>query len=228
MILFGVDFGRVFLGWLTLTNAVREAANFAALNPTAWTGPINATVQTEYFRLITAESAEINCALPGTLPDPTFPNGTGIGSPAVVSITCQFSLITPIIGNLIGSPLDVSASASFPIRSGTIEGVPLASVFPSGSFGPGPTAPGGSIAPTATPIPTPSGIPTPIPMCTVPNLTFPSVRTNQAVRRWTDNGFVANNLVFSPAVPPHYDIQTQSLPSATSVPCTSTMTVTQT
>lgn len=228
MILFGVDFGRVFLGWLTLTNAVREAANFAALNPTAWQGPINTTVQAEYFRLITAEAAQINCDLPGTLPDPTFPNGTGIGSPAVVQITCQFSLITPIIGNLLGSPLPVSASASFPIRSGTIEGVPVASGgLPSGSFGPGPT-PGPTTLPTATPIPTPSQIPTPIPMCLVPDMVDPAVRTNQAVRRWTDNGFTANNLNFSPAVPPHYFIQSQSLTPDTSVPCSSVMTVTQT
>ena len=27
MVLFGLDFGRVFLGWVALNNAAREAAN---------------------------------------------------------------------------------------------------------------------------------------------------------------------------------------------------------
>jgi len=54
MILFGIDFGRVFLGWVTLGNAVREAANFAALNPTAWTAPGNPAAVAEYDRLISA------------------------------------------------------------------------------------------------------------------------------------------------------------------------------
>src|SRR3954454_11321063 len=56
MVLFGIDFGRVFLGWVALTNAVREAANFAALNPTAWNSPGNPAAQAEYVRLITAET----------------------------------------------------------------------------------------------------------------------------------------------------------------------------
>jgi len=44
MVLFGLDFGRVFLGWVSLNQATREAANYAAMNPTAWTLPYNAVV----------------------------------------------------------------------------------------------------------------------------------------------------------------------------------------
>lgn len=234
MVLFGVDFGRVFLGWVTLTNAVREAANFAAINPDAWTAPGSPSAVAEFERLINAEAAEINCALPATLPDPSFPNGTSIGSPAVVSITCQFSLITPIIGNLLGNPLDVSASASFPIRSGAIAGVPTAggplptmgqvvpTATPGTTQGPIPTA---TTAPTATPIPTPSGLATPVPMCTVPNLEQGSLKTDAAVGVWTAAGFNANALIFSPLVPPHYDIKDQSRVAGTSVVCSSSMTV---
>ncbi len=36
LLLIGIDFGRVFLGWVTLNNVVRDGANFAALHPTAW------------------------------------------------------------------------------------------------------------------------------------------------------------------------------------------------
>lgn len=221
MILFGIDFGRVFLGWVTLTNAVREAANYAAINPRAWEFPGSPNARAEYVRLITAESTGSNCALPATLPDPSFPNGNDLGSPVIVAITCEFSLITPIIGDLLGNPLDVSSSASFPVRSGSIMGAP-----PGG--GPLPTV--GTVIPTPSPIvtiepiPTPSAAPTPVPACVVPDLKNDNSST--ATAEWTGAGFAANNLAFNPLVPPHYRIRTQTLTKSTSVPCTSSMTVT--
>ena len=227
MLLFGIDFGRVFLGWVSLGNAVREAANFAALNPTAWSTPGNPAAVAQYDRLITAEAGNSNCSLPSTIPDPTFPNGTDIGSPAVVAITCRFSLITPIMSNILGSPVAVSASSSFPIRSGVIAGVPSGGGLPSA----GPTAiptpsqlPTQTPIPTATPFPTPSMAPTPVPMCTVPDLF--NVNTSQATSKWTTAGFTANNLVFSPLVPPNYKIKTQSVLKGSSIACSSSMTVT--
>jgi len=222
MVLFGIDFGRVFLGWVALTNAVREAANFAALNPTAWNTPGNPAAQAEYVRLIAADTTGINCTMPATPPNPTFPTGTDIGSPAVAAITCQFSLITPVIGNIIGSSINVSASASFPVRSGAIAGVPGGGVLPTA----GPTVlPTPTIAPTPSPIVTIAPTPTPIPMCTVPNLK--NKDSSVAVGTyWVPAGFSASNLVFSPLVPPHYKIKNQSIAFNSSVPCTSTMTVT--
>jgi len=223
MVLFGIDFGRVFLGWVTLNNAVREAANFAAINPTAWTFPGNPAAQAEFQRLITAEAANINCTLPGTLPDPSFPNGTSIGSPALVAITCQFSLITPLISGILGSPIDVSASSSFPVRSGAIAGTPGGGGGSLPSIGP--VLPTPTIAPTPSPIATTSPAPTTAPMCTVPNLVQGNLMTDAATAVWTGVGFTGNNLLFNPLVPKHYDIKDQSLTSGTSVPCTSSMTV---
>lgn len=221
MILFGIDFGRVFVGWVTLNNTIREAANFAAINPNAWATPGSATARAEFTRLINAESASINCTLPDPLPTPTFPSGSTIGSPAIVSITCRFSLITPIVGNILGNQINVSASASFPIRSGMIgDGTTrggLASFIPAV---PTPSA-FASIAPPPPPAPTPSAPP---PTCLVPDLS--NVNTSQATRKWTDNGFSANNLSFNPLVPPNYKIKSQSpLVKGTYVLCTSTMTV---
>jgi Flp pilus assembly protein TadG len=222
MLLFGLDFGRVFLGWVTLNNAVREAANFAALNPTAWTAPGNPTVQAEYARLVAAESGGINCTLPSPLPDPTFPSGTAIGSPAVVEISCRFSLITPLISAVVGNAINVTSSAAFPVRSGTIEGVPVGSTapIPTGSATP---VPSGSASPAPTSTASPA--PTPTPMCTVPTLT--GLKTNKAVAPWTAAGFVANNLVFNPGTPPVYTIVTQSLTPGTSAACSAVMTVTK-
>jgi hypothetical protein len=233
MILFGVDFGRVFMGWVQLTAAVREAANFAAINPNAWTDA-NAAAQAEYARLITTEAADSNCTLPDSLPAPTFPSGYDVGSPLVVSITCHFALITPVISNLLGSSVAVSASASFPIRSGHLDGTgfsgvglpsfaPTPTVDTGGGGGTGGGGPGESIDPGFTPIPTPSGIPTPVPTCTVPDLWL--VNSSQATNRWTAAGFSANNLIYDPLVPPNYKIKRQSIDAGATVPCTSTMTV---
>jgi len=221
MVLFGVDFGRVFLGWVTLTNAARAAANFAAINPVAWSSMPNLAVQAEFVHRINAETTGINCAMPNPLPVPAFPSGTSLGSPAVVSLTCRFSLITPIIGNIIGSSIPVSVTSSFPVRSGIINGVP------SSTGGTLPTLPPTNApTPVVTPTPfaTPSTAPTAVPNCIIPALR--NTDTSTATAAWVAAGFVANNLTFNPLVPPHYIIKTQSIPKSTTVPCTTTMVVT--
>ena len=68
-VLIAIDFGRVFLGWVTLNNSVREAANFAALNPNAWGATPDPAVQAQYVNLVNNEADEINCTLPATIPD---------------------------------------------------------------------------------------------------------------------------------------------------------------
>ena len=232
LVMFGLDFGRVFLGWISLTNAAREAANYAAMNPTAWGASPNATVQAEYARLVTAETAGINCTMPNPIPVPTFPNGTSLGSPASVSMTCKFHLITPVVGAILGNLISVTAGSSFPVRSGVIEGIPTPSPSPSSSASSGSSS-GASSAPSSAPTPTPSPTPTPlvtpsptpVPMCDVPNLV--SVKTSAASSKWTKAGFTAANLVFSPLVGPrnNYTIKAQSLVADTSVACSSSMTV---
>src|SRR5262245_7941185 len=225
MVLFGVDFGRVFLGWVSLTNAARAAANFAAINPTAWGALPNSAAQAEFVNRINNETQGINCVLPAELPDPTFPSGTALGSPAVVSLTCRFSLITPIIGNIIGSSIPVSVTASFPIRSGMINGVPATSggTLPTIAPTATPIMPTPSPSPTPTPVPTPVVTPTPVPNCIVPD--FKSTSTSTATATWVAAGFSASNLSFSPLVPPHFTIKHQTLTKGKSVPCTSAMTV---
>lgn len=244
MVLFGLDFGRVFLGWVSLNQAAREAANYAAMNPTAWTLPYNLAVQAEYSRLITTEVAGINCELVSPVGAPTFPSGTSIGAPAKVELHCNFSLITPIIGAIIGNPIPVSASSAFPVRSGLIESVPTpvptatASPTPTPTDTPAPTAtptptptPTGSTAPTPTPTPTPAPTATPTPtptpaptpaMCTVISLL--NVQSNKAQGNWFDAGF-AGTVIFIPLAPPNYRIQWQSLTVGSSVACTSGITV---
>jgi len=234
MILFGLDFGRVFLGWVSLNQAAREAANYAAMNPTAWSLPYNLAVQAEYARLVTTEASNINCTLLTPVPDPTFPDGTGIGAPALVELDCGFSLITPMIGVLTGNPIPVSASSAFPIRSGNIEGVPAASALPTVTPAPSATP---SPTPPPTPTPDPGATPTrtpdpggkqtrpPVPtpaMCSVISLL--NVQSNKAQGDWIAAGF-SGTVIFVPLVPPNYRIQWQSLTVGTPVLCTSGITV---
>ena len=234
MILFGLDFGRVFLGWVSLNQAAREAANYAAMNPDAWSLPYNLSVQAEYARLVTTEAADINCTLVTPIPEPTFPDGTGVGAPAVVELDCGFSLITPMIGVLTGNPIPVSASSAFPIRSGNIEGVPLASTLPTVTLAPSDTPaptdtppPTPTLDPAATPTPTPAP-PTPTPAPTPPTCTVISllnVNANKAQGDWRDAGFTGT-VIFVPLVPPNYKIQWQSLTvGPPSIPCSSGITV---
>ena len=236
MVLFGLDFGRVFLGWVALNSAAREAANYAAMNPAAWTLPFDTDIQDEYERLIETEASDINCTLESPISDPSFPDGTGVGAPALVELECQFDLITPFISILIGDSIPVSASSAFPVRAGLIEDVaietaspsplPTATVSAAPTGTPTPTAsaaPTGTPDPAATPTPTPAPTPSPTPAnCTVISLL--NVQTNKAQGDWNAAGF-SGSVVFVPLVPPHYRIAWQSLTVGSSVPCTTGITV---
>jgi hypothetical protein len=238
MVLFGLDFGRVFLGWVALNSAAREAANYAAMNPTAWTLPYNLTVQAEYERLVETEASSINCTLVTPIPAPTFASGTSIGAPATVALTCQFGLITPFIGIITGNPIPVSASSAFPIRSGNIEGIPVESTTPTTS--PAPTAtggatptpaptssadpgPGSSAGPSAGPTPTPTPAPSATPStCAVVSLL--NLQSNKAAAEWLAGGFTGG-VIFSPLVPPNYKILWQSETVGVTISCSSSITV---
>ncbi len=219
LLLFGLDFGRVFLGYVTLNSSTKVAANFAAQNPTAWNAAPTASdlqAQAEYVRLITINATGTNCSLPTPIPTPSFPGGTAVGSPAAVGISCQFKLITPVISDIVGGSLKVSASSVFPIRAGVIGGIPIVIPLPTPTPGPVPT-------PVPTPIPTPNPSPTPPPMCTIPDLTRDN--TANAQRDWSDAGFTGL-LIFNPLVPANYNIDNQSVPSTTSAACASNIMVT--
>ena len=141
-----LDFGRVYLGYVNLQNMARIAANFAANNPTAWTGSSTEQVkaQTKYQNQILADAAATNCDLPtvsgkktASAPVFTDANGDGlpqIGDTATVSLSCTFGVITPFISNVLGGTLQVSASAVFPVKSG------MSATSPTATPGPPPVA----------------------------------------------------------------------------------------
>ena len=130
-----LDFGRVYLGYINLQNMARIAANFAANNPTAWTVSLDPVVQAnhlqaqaKYQKEILGDAAASNCNLPvvggvQTAPAPTFTDADGDGTPeigdvATVGVSCTFGVITPVISNIVGGSVQVSAASKFPVKSG--------------------------------------------------------------------------------------------------------------
>jgi PKD repeat protein len=132
LVLIVLDFGRVYLGYINLQNEARIAANFAANNPDSWTAPLTAKAvadQAAYRNKILNDVKATNCALPvvagvTTVPTPVFTDQGGngktndLGDTVSVAITCDFHVITPMISNIVGSNLAVSASAVFPVKKG--------------------------------------------------------------------------------------------------------------
>lgn len=164
-----VDFGRGFLGWLTINNMARVGANYAAMNPDGW--PTNPTKQATYASLIDANSGLLNCTLENASPTPVFGATRNPGDLVRVDLDCDFTPATPLISLVIGSPISLSASSTFPIVGGCIA-----------NCGAGPAIP----PPTGT---TDDG-------CrTTPSLVGLSV--NGARGAWVAAGFQSSN--FSPA-----------------------------
>jgi PKD repeat protein len=127
--LIALDFGRVYLGYINLQNMSRNAANFAANNPTAWGATPDTNAQLRYRNQILQDAAAINCQLPkdgagkAVVPTPTFTDRDGngftsdLGDTAEVQIGCTFPVITPGIAQVVGSNVAVSASSRFPVAS---------------------------------------------------------------------------------------------------------------
>ena len=146
-----LDFGRVYLGYINLQNMARIAANSAANHPGAWdasagagAAAAKAAAKAAYQNEILGDAVASNCDLPTvagvqTAPAPIFTDADAdgiyeIGDTARVSITCQFHVITPVISNIVGGSVSVSASSVFPVKSGMTD--------PGAGAGPGipPTA----------------------------------------------------------------------------------------
>jgi PKD repeat protein len=124
LVMFAIDFGRVYLGWVNLQNMTRVAANFAANNADAWVAPVDAATQARYRELVANDAQAINCTLPDPIPDPVFASGVDLGDLAEVHLDCRFGIITPLIGVVLGDEVLVSAQSSFPIKGGIVGSVP--------------------------------------------------------------------------------------------------------
>ncbi len=228
--LLAVDGGGLFLAWIGMNGVSREAANFAAVHPTAWGTPGDATAQARYASIIRNGAAADRCALadPAATPVPMFPTGTTVGAAGTVNLAvaqtrCRYTFITPLINQMSGGGIWLTTTTSIPIRAGTIAGVPVSSSIPIPSSTPTPV-------PTTTPTPSTSPTPSPTPACDpVPEFVNKVLRGNAAAV-WAAARFTGS-VSFSPdninAFPTTSLVGGQSLVAGAVVPCTSNITLTK-
>lgn len=244
LLVFAIDFGRVFFGWVGIHNAARIGANYAASHPDAWTAPNNvqkAAQRQAFLDQISRDAEAINCSL-ATVDPPTFINRGGTANPremgdqVTVTLRCDFTVITPIASSLVGNPLELTSEAVFTVRGGTVAGIPIPTPTPvptpvptptptatsTGAPTPTPTAsPTGAPTPTPTLVPTPT--PTPLPCRTVPNMEGMTVAAARAA--WFGAGF--NPGTFTPANgQTNKIVLTQTQAANACIPPSSTVTVT--
>lgn len=251
LMLVAVDFGRLFFTYIAVNNAAREATYYAAANaadPGFDQAAYEAAAANAALRETNAQAqggtgamsvSQPRCFSPGT--GTTLPCSAaadfagGIGNQVTVTATQPFSFITPLIGDLFGGQLTLSASATAPVlnprAARIIAGSPLPTASPSPSPSPTPSpSPGPTLEPGATPSPTPSPspvpTPTPVPTCTVPNFVgtyWNNVGGVPALQVWAEAGFTGE--LRNNAGP--NQIQSQTLTAGTQVLCTSEMRVRQ-
>jgi hypothetical protein len=90
IILFGIaDVGRAFSGYITMTNAVREGARYAARRPLE-----TENIQKRTFVEIDNANGSLRCDSPPEVDT----EADGSGTAKRVTLTCIFSTITPLIG----------------------------------------------------------------------------------------------------------------------------------
>src|SRR3954468_1921791 len=77
VLLLAADFGRLFAGYVSLSNATRVGANFAAMQPAAnYSVGSTSAARADYDRLVRAELGSTNCPVAGAIPPPTFSPNT--------------------------------------------------------------------------------------------------------------------------------------------------------
>jgi len=130
LLLGAIDFGRVFFGWVTLHQAARIGANYAATHPA-----MTPSQQDDFVELISADMAAINCDADRNAPagfdlgdiglayaraDGTPTAIPELGDYAEVDLACEMGLLTPLASILFGDPIPMTAESTFPVRTGCI------------------------------------------------------------------------------------------------------------
>ena len=190
-----VDFSRMFLTMLAVTNGAREGARQGVVyaNCTDTTGANANSIQNRVkantdgavaWSLVTPVISYFNGSVTPT------PIGTGTavsGSAIKVQVSTSYEPITPLVGPIIGNP-NISASSFMiidnPSPCATLTPTPIVTPTPT----PTPTAtntpvPGSTNTPTPTATPTPANTNTPTATATATTCTAPTAPTVTSVTR---------------------------------------------
>ena len=243
MLLLAIDFGRVFFSYVQVSNAAREAANYAAAHAVDYQsgtytpaqfhdGAINAALQEANVQTQAGATAPMAISSPACFtPLPTMiscadapeapTTASGTGAVVSVTVTQPFTFFFPMIGDFFGGTLNLSATATATVLNPLVAQVLIPSASPSASPTPSPSP---TPAPSATPAPTPTSAPV---NCTVPDFKhtyWNDVGGSTATQVWLNAGFTGT-LSGSTAVVQGAKIQNQTLTAGQLKPCTSSMTV---
>jgi Flp pilus assembly protein TadG len=167
LLLATVDLGRLFYSQITITNAAREAALEAGVNPTSYVaGVCDATTS----KIVCAGVGEARNSFVTVAPADVVLACTpacakSYGNQAAVTVTGHFRLLTPLMSVFTGgSDITLRSTArSDVLIVPSVAGVtPTPTPTPTPNPTPNPT-PGPTPAPTPTPAPSPTPTPCPAP-----------------------------------------------------------------
>jgi Flp pilus assembly protein TadG len=119
ILVFGtIDLGRAYLLWNQVKNSAREGANYAQIHPSEQTpnggncadpNNIRYRARSEAGSASSNFSVTVSPAASGGC-DPTNPPAAGTN--VTVTVGSSLSLLTPIVSQIVGSPLSVKASVT--------------------------------------------------------------------------------------------------------------------
>jgi PKD repeat protein len=124
LLLIAIDFGRIYLGWVNLEQMARIASGYAAEHASAWGTPGKPADRATYQNQIIQDAHAINCDPQMPIPDPVIAGGVALGSDVTVTITCEFTVLTPVISNILGGTILVTAQNTYPVNEGAVGSVP--------------------------------------------------------------------------------------------------------
>ena len=127
LVLIGLDFGRVYLGYINVQNMARIACQLRGEPPgrlglDAQRDRPDAVSKPDPRRRERLQLPPARAATP-VVPPPVFTDTNGDGSPGLgdtarVQINCTFTVITPLVSNIVGGAVAVSANRTSPSRRG--------------------------------------------------------------------------------------------------------------
>jgi PKD repeat protein/Flp pilus assembly protein TadG len=139
LLLMAVDFGRLFFTYIQVSNAAREAAAYGATQPTDTVGMQARAVQEKNTQsqgegpldpIITACADQSGTSIACS----ATPGGAGSGNTLTVTVRQPFTFLTPLINDMFGGSLRMTASATtavFVSAAGGTGGGPGACAPPS-------------------------------------------------------------------------------------------------
>ena len=210
-----LDLGRLFYARITVSNAAREGAIEASVNPTSFQSNQNCNTTSNRImcRVLQETSGSFINVTKADVAVSCSPSSCAavVGNNVTVTVTGHFTLLTGILSPIIGSNLTFSSAANAQIYTPPNLTTVVATPTPTPTATPTPTpTPTPTATPTSTPVgatptptptPVPTVTPTPTPACFAPvaNFTYttPGNKTVTLTDTSTNMGIPGCNSIWS-------------------------------